>query len=226
MVGVVVSFAILLSRGASRGQGLFSSGAPTPTVTATATEMITATATDQPLFADSLDTPNSNWIDWGDFYTCQASFVNNVLEFKVGGAQGPSGQGCVVRGRSFTDMTLQVQMTFKGGVGQVGGGLIYRGNFFFEVYRDGTFAVMDWRSTPRLDLVRNSSAAINTQLGATNTLSVSVHGTLGEYFVNGQRVAQVSDLPIISGAVGVSGAQIGAASNISIEDFQNFIVRE
>ena len=85
VVGVVVSFAILLSQGASRGQGLFSSGAPTPTVTATATEMITATATDQPLFADSLDTPNSNWIDWGDFYTCQASFVNHVLEFKAGG---------------------------------------------------------------------------------------------------------------------------------------------
>ena len=179
------------------------------------------------------DLLNNN--DQGHNWDVAATGVNNACQFAGKAYQSTnentskdlySGNVCFAENTDFGDFTLQVQAVLVQGLC---GGIVFRGNSRandFDRFEICSNAWYDFRqcSSGYCDVVfaNGPSSAINTKLGATNTLGVVANGAAITIYVNGKQIISATDSGFIAGQIGLVTSGYNSTRTVAI--FRNVAV--
>jgi hypothetical protein len=160
------------------------------------------------------DPLNNN--DQGHNWDVAASGANNACQFSGKAYRSSNentsknlynGNVCFAENTDFSDFTLQAQTTLVQGLC---GGIVFRGNSKsnnFDRFEICSNAWYDFRqcSSGYCDVVfaNGPSSAINTKLGATNTLGIVANGAAITIYVNGKQIISATDSGFIAGQIGL-----------------------
>ena len=134
-----------------------------------------------------------------------------------------SGTVCFAQNTDFSDFTFQVQTILVQGLC---GGIVFRGDSKannFDRFVICSNAWYDFRqcSSGYCDVVfaNGLSPAINTALGASNTLAVVANGSLITIYVNGKQIISTTDTGFSQGQIGLVTS--GYNSTLTVATFRN-----
>lgn len=131
---------------------------------------------------------------------------------------------CFAHATNFGNLALQVQMTILKGDE---GGLIFRANdvtnqfYIFRVGHDGTYTLLVTRdnqhNTPILD---DKSAAIKTDFGQANLLTIIARGNTISLYINKQFVGSTTDGSYAGGEIGVFAGNGGHPTDVAFSNIR------
>jgi Domain of Unknown Function (DUF1080) len=168
----------------------------------------------------------------GHSWQVAATQGNNTCRFDNGAYQSAndntstnlySGTVCFAENTSFGDFTFQVQTILVQGLCE---GIVFRGdskanNFDRFVICSNTWYDFRQCSGGYCDVVfaNGLSPAINTTLGATNTLAVVANGSTIAIYVNSKQVVSATDSGFSQGQIGLVTS--GYNSTLTVATFRN-----
>jgi hypothetical protein len=190
--------------------------------TATAIQSVYANATNgTPAFSSSLSAQDDgNWDAYAAVGGGGCAFTDGALHSTI--MKKSFYVPCFAKATNFSDFAFEAQMTITKGDE---GGLIFRANdttskfYDFRVGRDGFYGLNvskdDKNSTP---LLYDTSSAIKTAAGQTNTLTVIARGKDIYLYINQQFVASTSDGSYSSGEIGVFAGNNGNDTDVAFSN--------
>lgn len=131
---------------------------------------------------------------------------------------------CFARASNFSNFAFQVQMTINQGDE---GGLVFRGNnnsdlaqfYLFSINQKGTYRLdVSKDTTHNTSIAEDTSTAINTGTGKTNTLAVVAKGGTLYLYINKQYIGSASDTTYSSGLLGVFASATTATTDVSFSN--------
>ena len=134
-----------------------------------------------------------------------------------------------VRGAStyLTDISLSVETEWQAGTNDHAYGILFRhsrsGGYMFGIAGGGAFVVGRWDRKGGLTgsfldpiAIINWTSSSSIDVNGTNRLEVQTNGSLLQFSINGQRVAEISDRTYQKGVVGLF---VGAQQEVAFDDF-------
>lgn len=209
------------------------------TATATALRVGYAQAiTGNPVFVDALSTNDAHsWDAQSITGTGACRFTGGNYHINID--QLNAYAFCLERSTSFTNFTIQVQMTVV--AGDIGG-IVFRahddgnGNsslYFFGVGQDGSYAFGTYKSAVQAGSTSNNTTsnttsngtadalfAVKRGLNAPNLLTVVAHGSTITFYVNGLLIDRVSDSSFTSGSIGLFAFDNADATEVAFNKIQ------
>ncbi|HEX6818161.1 MAG TPA: hypothetical protein VF120_07290 [Ktedonobacterales bacterium] len=184
LLGVVVALILAALVVLALARGLFSA---------------TARTTAGPLYSNAMTSSSTDWPDDKECY------------FKSDGYHIVNASNCYYSGAQYQDATVTVTAKLlsdaQKGDAQGAYGIAFRrpgpDNFYiFLVNVSG-----DWFTVKDNTLLQKAqfNSAIKTGVGASNTLSVRMHGGVFTFFANGTQLGSLTDDTYTTGAVGLAG---------------------
>ncbi|GAC1559007.1 MAG: hypothetical protein NVS2B2_18500 [Ktedonobacteraceae bacterium] len=131
---------------------------------------------------------------------------------------------CFARSTNFSNFAFQVQMTINQGDE---GGLVFRGNsdlaqfYLFSIDQKGTYRLyVSKDSTHNTSIAQDTSAAIKTGTGQSNTLTVIAKGGTLYLYINKHYIGSASDSTYSSGMLGVFASNASTTTDVSFSNAQ------
>jgi hypothetical protein len=190
--------------------------------TATAIQSVYANATNgTPVFSSSLAAQDDgNWDVYAAVGGGGCAFTDGALHSTI--LRKSFYVPCFAKATNFSDFAFEAQVTIiKGDEG----GLIFRADdatskfYYFRVGHDGFYGLNvskdDKNSTP---LIYDTSSAIKTAAGQTNTLTVVARGKNIYLYINQQFVASTSDGSYSAGEIGIFAGNNGSNTDVAFSN--------
>ncbi len=177
----------------------------------------------QEVFRDGFDSQDGKWetysgTDWGSaFYKDGKFHITNNTASQYSSSSRLQGQ--------FSDFALEVEMELVSGSSASHQTVICRYNetgdcYMFCIDANGEYAIHKTvEGVSTMLKTATPSSYINTGLGVTNKVRVECIGNSLTLYVNGFRVAQVSDAKLATGKVGLSvNSQSGEYTEVAFDN--------
>ncbi len=133
---------------------------------------------------------------------------------------------CFARTSNFSNFAFQVQMTINQGDE---GGLVFRGNsnsdlaqfYLFSINQKGGYRLdVSKDRTHNTSIAEDTSTAIKTGTGQTNTIAVVAKGGTLYLYINKQYIGSASDSTYSSGMLGVFASDASTTTDVSFRNAQ------
>jgi len=178
------------------------------------------------LFADDFSDPDSGWDVYADDEV-EKDYQNGRFVIKVFAEDMLTWSNA---NRSFDDFVLKVDATQVAGPDDNAYGVFFRyqdnTNFYqFAISGDGYFMVSKWVDDELTFLHDWEESSAIRQGQATNRLTVECRGSNMRFFINGKKVAELTDDAFNVGDIALFAASIGDKKDVHVA-FDNLEVRE